>query len=374
MKWIFWAAVALVAYTYLGYPIWLWVRSKWCPRPVIRGPYLGRISVVMVVLNEAAVLERKLRNLMQLNYPPDCSEMIVVSDGSTDGTNPILSEFAQVAALRTIFKLQPHGKAAGLNDAIHAAHGDVVVFMDARQEIETDAVRLLVENFADSTIGCASGELMLGNLGSQEDATGTGLYWRVEKKIRQMESLSGSVIGATGALYAVRRSLLIDLPEGTILDDLFVPMHVLRQGMRAIFDSRARAWDVPDQGRQWEFARKVRTLSGNYQLLQLAPWLLTSSNPARFEFVSHKLMRLLVPFALVASLITSLLIPGVLYRAALVLQVSFYGLGVWRLAFPRHSRVARVADAALTFILLNTAALVAFANFIGRRSVAWGRR
>jgi biofilm PGA synthesis N-glycosyltransferase PgaC len=370
MKWLFFVSVSLVGYTYLGYPLWLWVRSRWHPRPVQAGPYSGSISIVMVVRNEAAVLEGKLRNLIQLNYPAGRPEIIVVSDGSTDRTNNILSEFAVAAGVRAILHQRPRGKAAGLNDAVRAARGDLVIFMDARQEIEFDAVRLLVENFADPTIGCASGELMLGNLRS-EDAAGMGLYWRIEKKIRELEALSGSMIGATGALYAVRRSLLVDLPEETILDDVFIPMHTLRQGMRAIFDSRARAWDVPDQGTQREFGRKVRTLSGNYQLLQLAPWLLTRANPELFEFVSHKLMRLLVPFALGAALFASFLIPGLLYRVALVLQLSFYGLGVWRLVGPKHGPVARVADAALTLIVLNTAAVVAFANFVTGREIAW---
>jgi biofilm PGA synthesis N-glycosyltransferase PgaC len=370
MKWLFFVSVSLVGYTYLGYPLWLWVRSRWRPRPVQTGPYSGPISIVMVVRNEAAVLEAKLRNLMELNYPAGRPEIIVVSDGSTDRTNNILSEFALAGGVQAILKQRSRGKAAGLNDAMRAARGDLVIFMDARQEIELDAVRLLAENFSDPTIGCASGELMLGKLRS-EDAAGMGLYWSIEKKIRELEALSGSMIGATGALYAVRRSLLVDLPEETILDDVFIPMHTLRQGMRAIFDSRARAWDVPDQGTQREFGRKVRTLSGNYQLLQLAPWLLTRANPELFEFVSHKLMRLLVPFALGAALFASFLIPGPLYRVALVLQLSFYGLGVWRLVGPKHGPVARVADAALTLIVLNTAAVVAFANFVTGREIAW---
>jgi biofilm PGA synthesis N-glycosyltransferase PgaC len=371
MNWVFWVSAAFVIYTYLGYPAWLWVRGHWRPRSVRRDPYSGAISMVMVVRNEAAVLEGKLRNLMKLNDPAGWTEIIVVSDGSTDRTNDILSEFAQATGLRTILNERPRGKAAGLNDAMRAARGDLVIFMDARQEVELDAVRLLAEDFADPTIGCASGELMLGNLRSEADAAGMGLYWKVEKKIRELEALSGSTIGATGALYGVRRSLLVDLPEETILDDVFIPMHVLRQGMRTILDSRARVWDVPDQGGQREFARKVRTLSGVYQLIQLAPWLLTRSNPARFEFVSHKLMRLFVPFALGALLAGSFLIPGPLYRVALVLQLLFYGLGVWRLLGPGKGPVARVADAALTFIILNTAALVAFANFVTGREIAW---
>jgi cellulose synthase/poly-beta-1,6-N-acetylglucosamine synthase-like glycosyltransferase len=201
-----------------------------------------------------------------------------------------------------------------------------------------------------------------------------GLYWRIEKKIRELESESGSVVGATGALYAVRRELLAPVPEGTILDDVYIPMQVVRQKKRVIFEPRARAWDTPDLGGGLEFARKVRTLSGNYQLVQLAPWILSRHNPLLWRFISHKVLRLAVPFALAAMLAASLWLSAPIYRAALVLQLCFYALAVFALArLPRPRLIGRVADAAGTFVLLNTAAVVAFANFVAGRKAAWSR-
>ena len=373
MEWIFWGSVAVIGYAYLGYAAWLWVRCHWRLRTVQSAPHWPSISIVMVVHNEAAVLERKLRNLLDLNYPADRTEIAVVSDGSTDDTNRLLTEFANVSRVRVILNSQSRGKAAGLNDAMATATGEIVIFTDARQRIEADAVGLLLENFADPQVGCVSGELMLGDPDSGEAARGMGLYWKIEKKIRQMESASGSVVGATGALYAVRRSLLVELPPETILDDVYIPMHVLRQGSRVIFDPRARVWDIADQGMEREFARKVRTLSGNYQLFQLSPWLLSSANPVRFGLVSHKLIRLLVPFALVALLISSCFLPGPVYRIALALQVAFYGLSAWALIGPKRGPLAKVADVAFTLVLLNTAAVVAFANFVTGRRVVWAR-
>jgi cellulose synthase/poly-beta-1,6-N-acetylglucosamine synthase-like glycosyltransferase len=297
----------------------------------------------------------------------------VVSDGSTDDTSRILTEFASVTRVRVILNPEPRGKAAGLNDAVKASSGEIAVFTDARQKIETDAVRFLLEDFADSEVGCASGELILGDPDSGEAVRGMGLYWKIEKMIREMESASGSVVGATGALYAVRRNLLVPIPSETILDDVFIPMHVLRQGLRVVFDSRARVWDLPDLGTKKEFARKVRTLSGNYQLLQLEPWLLSRANPIRFAFVSHKLFRLVIPFALCTALVTSFFLPGPIYRVALVLQMAFYGLSAWALVRMKHNPLARVSEAAFAFVLLNTAAVVAFANFITGRKAAWVR-
>jgi len=158
MKWIFWGSVAVIGYAYLGYAAWLWVRNLWSLRPVQSGPYLPSISIAMVVHNEAAVLERKLRNLLDLNYRPDRTEIVVVSDGSTDDTNRILAEFASVPRVRVILNPQARGKAVGLNDAMAAADGEIVIFTDARQKIEADAVGLLLENFADPQVGCVSGE------------------------------------------------------------------------------------------------------------------------------------------------------------------------------------------------------------------------
>jgi biofilm PGA synthesis N-glycosyltransferase PgaC len=374
MAWIFWAAVAVIGHTYLGYPAWLWLSCWWRPRRIASGPCFPSISIVMVVRNEEAVLQRKLKSLLQLNYPSDQIEIMVVSDGSTDGTNRMLSDFARTPRTRIIVSSNSRGKAAGLNDAMTASpRGEVVVFTDVRQTIEPDAVRLLMQNFADPRVGGASGELMLGDPDSGEVFGGMGLYWKIEKKIREMESLSGSVVGATGAFYAVRTELVAPLPAETVLDDVYIPMQVVRQGKRVVFNPRARAWDVPDQGTEREFSRKVRTLGGNYQLMRLAPWLLGSNNPVWFRFVSHKVMRLLVPFALVALLIASCSLSGAIYRAALVLQVAFYGLSVWAWLQPKRGPLAKAADAALTFVVLNTAAMVAFANFITRRRAAWSR-
>jgi len=391
MKYIFWIAAAFIGYSYLGYPAWLWLRSRWSPRPVRRGfvesTAAPAVSAVMVVRNEEEVIARKLENLLTLDYPQAKLDVVVVSDGSSDRTPAILADYARDSGLpdedrtgapsrvRTLLKPVSQGKAAGLNDAIKLASGEVLLFTDARQQIETGALRLLIENFADLDVGAVSGELMLGDPTSGETGKGMGLYWRVEKKIRELESASGSVAGATGAIYCARRSLLDEspLPEGTILDDVLLPMQIVRKGFRVVFDARARAWDSPDLGESREFSRKVRTLSGNYQLLQLAPWLLSSENAIRFEFVSHKLSRLAVPFALLALLVASMFLPQPLYRAALGAQLAFYALSLAALAGVKIGPLSRIADPARTFVVLNSAAVVAFINFVTGRKALWVR-
>lgn len=373
MKWVFWIAAAVIGYAYLGYPLWLWLRSRWSPRPVRRGVVEPDVAAIMVVRNEEAVIARKIENLLALDYPAEKLGIVVISDGSTDGTAAILQEYANNPQVQMVIMTSSRGKAAGLNDAMKLAKREIVLFTDARQMIESSALRRLMENFADAEVGCVSGELLLGDPQTGEAGKGMGLYWRIEKKIRELESASGSVVGATGAIYCVRRALLESLPEGTILDDVLLPMQVVREKFRVVFDSQARAWDSPNLGQSREFARKVRTLSGNYQLLQLAPWLLTSTNPIRFEFISHKVLRLVVPFALLAVLLASAFLPEPFYRAALAAQMAFYGLSLLAMAGFKIGPLSRPADAARTFVVLNSAAVVAFINFVTGRKAIWIR-
>ena len=371
MKWVFWTSVAFLAYTYAGYPLWLWLRAHLRPWPNMRGPIEPRVSIVMVVRNEAAVLSEKLRNLVGLRYPAEKFQVVDVSDGFDKSTEAILAAFKHEARIRTVSNKTAAGKAMGLNDALKIADGDILVFTDARQGIEEQALRRLVDNFADPSVGAVSGALMLGDPSFGEKGEGMGLYWRLEKKIRELESASGSVVGATGALYAVRRELAVELPPATILDDVYIPMHVAEQGYRVLFDGRARAWDTPDLGADREFRRKVRTLTGNYQLLQLAPWLLSKRNPLRFEFISHKLTRLVAPFLLAAMLVSSYFMPGMFFRILFWTQIAFYLSSL--LPYLRYDLgpVSRFCDVAYTFVALNAAAMVALVNYLTGNLGVW---
>jgi poly-beta-1,6-N-acetyl-D-glucosamine synthase len=373
MRFIFWGSVAFVGYSYLGYIAYLLGRKCLRHRPIHRAPYFPFVSIVLVVRNEELHIERKLQNLTAIRYPSEKVEIIVVSDGSIDGTNHILREFERHSSIQVRLRQQSQGKAASLNLALEASRGEIVVFTDARQVIADNAVLLLMENFADPGVGCASGELILGEPLCGEAIKGMGLYWKIEKLTRELESASGSVVGATGAFYAVRRRLFVPIPEDTVLDDVLIPMQVARQCAQVVFDSRAKMWDAADWGTSREFRRKVRTLGGIYQLLQREAWLLSRANPLRFEFVSHKVTRLAVPFALCAALASSLLLPTLFYRIALIAQLTFYGLGACGSLRLQRNPLARVADAAFTFVLLNGAALIAFANFVAGRKPAWGR-
>jgi biofilm PGA synthesis N-glycosyltransferase PgaC len=368
MKLIFWASLALVAYTYFGYLMWLWVCVRLRRRPIGKGIFAPAISIVIAARNEEANLPAKLENLRLLDYPRERMQIVIASDGSTDRTADILRE--QADTICAVILDEANGKASALNEAVKRATGEILVFLDARQFVEPDAVSELASCFADPGVGAVSGELLLESSSGAPSPDALGIYWKIEKAVRKLESASGSVVGVTGAIYAMRRDLYTQIPKGTILDDVFVPMQVARRGMRVVFQPSAIARDriFSDKGK--EFSRKVRTLTGNYQLLRLAPWLLSPANPLLFRFVSHKLLRLLVPLLLILMLVTSGISKGPFYKAAFWIQVLFYGLAILGSFSPSARRFKPVAIAN-TFVMLNAAAALAFYNFAAGRNRVW---
>jgi poly-beta-1,6-N-acetyl-D-glucosamine synthase len=372
MKLVFWSSVALLAYTYAGYPLWLYLRKSWRSLPVRRASITPFVSIIVAVHNEARVLPRKLQNLFDLDYRRDQYEVIVVSDGSTDGSEQILRA-CNDPRLRPVFSAERSGKAAALNLGIAQSRGEIVVFSDARQLLRPDALRKILPSFNDPSIGCVSGSLLIGDPQAALRLSGEKVKWGIENKIREWEGSSGSVVGALGAFYAVRKSALVPLPAGTLLDDCYLPLSVVRNGGRVVFESEALAWDDVNPTPQDEFRRKVRTLTGNYQLIQLAPWVLSPGNPVWFEFLSHKLLRLLGPFALMAILFTSFRLHGGVYAAAIVLQAVFYTLALLGIMSARLGWLGKFAGVALTLVVLNGAAAVAFANFVTGRKNVWVR-
>jgi len=372
MRFLFWASVALLAYTYVGYLVWLFLRRSWRLRPVRRLPITPFTSIVIAAHNEAQTLPQKLQNLFDLDYPENGYEVIVVSDGSTDATEEILRS-CQDARLRTIVCAERGGKAAALNLGMARASGEIVVFTDSRQWLMRESLKSILSNFADPSVGCVSGALVIGRPGREIRLGGEKLKWGIENKIRECEGLTGSVVGALGAFYAARRTMLVPLPEGTLLDDCYLPLNIIRQGARVVFDAKALACDDVDPTPRQEFRRKVRTLTGNYQLLQLLPWLLSPRNPVWFEFISHKLLRLLGPFALITLLVTSLRLHGNIYATAFWLQIVFYALALMGWMGIKPGWIGRLAGAALTLVVGNGAAAVAFANFVTGRKNVWVR-
>ncbi len=368
----FWFAACLLLYTYAGYPLWMYVRSRWQPRPQRQGSIFPTVSIILAVHNGAALLRQRVAHLLSLDYPQDRLEIAIVSDGSTDGTDDILKEFQDphVKCLRCPVH---SGKAAALNLGMQSATGEILLFLDIRPWIESNALQLLISNFEDPRVGCVAGELVLRDDGHDAGAKAVGgLYWRYEQWIRSCEAKVDSPLGVYGGFYAVRRKLASALPEGTILDDMLQPFSVIRQGYRSVLDLRARVYDVWPKSLRGEFHRKVRTLAGNFQLIQLAPWLLSRENRLRFELISHKLLRLLVPILLGILLISSAWLANRswLYAGACAAQIAFYVLAALG-AGPDIPILARIAAPASAFCMLNAAVVIGFYKFLFTRGPLW---
>jgi cellulose synthase/poly-beta-1,6-N-acetylglucosamine synthase-like glycosyltransferase len=365
-------ALLLIVYTYAGYPLLVAVWGFLFPYRLRKTDgFEPTISVCMAVFNGGHWIEAKLRSLQQLEYPADKIEILVCSDGSTDDTTQTVKRLAasdpRIIILESSTRL---GKAASLNRMRRAARGDVLLMTDVRQILAPGSLRALIRPLADPAVGCVSGRLTLaGN-------TGAGAYWHYERFIRTYEGRIGSMVGVSGSIYALWRRDLPVLPEDLILDDMFVPLQIALSKRHVVFCEEAEAYDEACDD-QHEFARKVRTLAGNYQLLMKMPSLLIPGTRVWFHMMSHKLLRLVCPFALLVLFGTSLAIALAtqpeLSRSALHFwrtlagaQVVFYALALF------GERAGRVAGVMRTFVVLNAAAVVGLWRFLRKtQAVTW---
>jgi biofilm PGA synthesis N-glycosyltransferase PgaC len=377
--WVALAALALLLYTYAGYPIVIAILARLRPARRAGGVpgWEPKVSVLLPVSSSAAVVEAKIASLQALDWPKDKLQILVYSDGSTDDTVARLAPLvaADPARIEVVVAAQRSGKPTALNALLPRADGEVLLMTDARQPIAPGALRALVATLADPRVGCAAGNMIL------RGATGAGAYWKYEKWIRENEARFRSMVGVSGALYALRRADFAPLPEALILDDMWVPMRLRLQGRDIVFVPEAEFFDEAFDDDK-EFRRKVRTLAGNFQLMALMPRLLLPfANPSWLEFFSHKLLRLVCPVAmLVLAVATGL---GLAARDAatpafvaplLALlaagQVGFYALAACGPSLPGPLR--KLGGLARTFVVLNAAALVGFWRWLsGSQAVTW---
>lgn len=362
---LFWLSLGLVAYAYAGYPLLaaaLARRRGTSPRSDDERPPL---TVVVAAYNEEARIAARVRDILAQDYPADRLQVLVVSDGSGDGTaRAARSDDPRVRVLDL-----PHngGKALALNAAIEHVTTALVAFTDARQRFAPGALAALVAPFADARVGAVSGELVIEEPGDGGTPQGVGLYWRLEKRLRADEARLGWLHGVTGAIHALRRELFEPMPAGTILDDMWMPLRALLGGHRVWMARGAIAYDSASTGSREEFQRKLRTLAGNWQLIARLPVLLHPlRNPVFFAWFSHKFLRLAVPWALLTALATAALAPGAFFRLAFCAQLLAYGWAIAGLRLPRFAARLPLSPAAGTFLMLNLAALLSLPA-----SLAW---
>ncbi|OQX87681.1 MAG: hypothetical protein B6D55_02595 [Candidatus Omnitrophica bacterium 4484_70.2] len=379
MELIFWLSLVVLAYTYFGYPLLLWIGGKLFSKPVNKRCITPSVTFIVVVYNEEKYIGRKIENILSLDYLKEKLEIIIGSDGSTDRTNQILEEYLKKCReegmnYKIVISQRREGKIALLNEIVPQAKGEIIVFSDARQIFKKDALRNLVANFADENVGCVSGELVFVDEDKASVSKGIGFYWRYEKWMRKMESRISSAIGATGAIYAIRKNLYVAPPQDTILDDVFIPLKIAQKGFRVIFDSQAVAYDKVVSTSKKEFTRKVRTLAGNFQLfIQCRSLFNPFKSKLSWQLFSHKFLRAVAFFFLLFLFVTNLLLRNSYpYSVILLLQIIFYLLAVGGFVAEKFSFQNRILSFPFVFCILNFAGLRGFLKFIfGKQGVKW---
>lgn len=370
--WIAWAALFFVAYTYFGFPVWLWLRARNIKKnpPNLQRDKWPEVTIVIAAFNESNNVEAKLQSLSQLDYPQQQWRAILVDDGSSDDT-VALAEALQLPWLHVLRLSENCGKPVALNMAMEHVDSEFCVYMDARQRVSPNILKSLLAHFDDPTIGAVSGELVIVNEENPEQVN-MGLYWRYEKYLREMESSLYSTAGATGALYAIRSEYFLALDSDAILDDFDTPVNVLKAGKRVIFEPSAQVFDVSQSSLDDEFKRKLRTLIGNFQSFAHHPWLFNPiKNPIWWQFLSHKVCRLIVPWALIILLPASAVAGGWWWSLVFTSQVVFYAVAVGAsyVGFLKRNKLSSFAQ---TFVQLNLAAwLAAYKYYKGDVSARW---
>ena len=370
---LFWLSFVIVAWTYAGYPIVMSALARLRSHPWQRSPFPASVSVLMAVHNGAHLLPAQLEHLRSL--PAELvRELIVISDGSHDQTAPLLlAARALDSRFQPIILTEQVGKASALNHGLARATSEILLFLDIRPRIASGSLPELLSNFADPGVGCVAGELVLATAGLDAGASAvSGVYWRYEQWIRNCEAAFDSPVGVYGGFYAIRRALATPFPAGIVLDDMFQPLSIIRQGYRSVLDRAAIVHDTWPGKVAGEFQRKVRTLSGNFQLLQLAPWILTPHNRVWPQLLSHKLLRLVVPYLLGTMLLASaaLGLHSPLWALVATAQASLWILAALSLRF-KLPVIQRYAAAAGAMLVLNAAAVAGLYRFLATRGPLW---
>lgn len=368
---LFWSAVAIIAYAYVGFPLLLAIRSWLLPRPYAEANVEPTVTLLICAYNEGHVIGSKIANLQALDYPRDRLEVIIASDGSDDDTEQIVASCGDPRV--RLLALSRHGKIPTLNAAAAEARGEVLVFSDANSMLARDALRQLVRPFADPAVGGVAGDQRYA---IAVGASGERTYWSVDRSWKNWQSRAGSVTSATGALYAIRANLFRPIPHG-VTDDFVNSTGVLVAGRRLVFAQTAAAYETPVATNGAEFQRKVRLITRGLHGVTVQRELL---NPFRHGFYalqlfSHKVLRRLViiPLLVLAAVTPFLWAEGIVYRVALVGQLSFYGVAViGALLEARKLEVPGMVTLPFYFCVVNFAALVAAGNVIrGRRIDRW---
>jgi cellulose synthase/poly-beta-1,6-N-acetylglucosamine synthase-like glycosyltransferase len=374
----FWTCAALVVYAYAGYPVVVWVLARIVGRPARPVPVadvgLPTVSLLVAAHNEETVIRQRILNALAMDYPAGMLEVVIATDGCSDGTADVVRRFA-ADGVRLLAYDRRRGKATVLNDSIPQLRGEVVILSDANTLTEPGAARSLARWFADPKVGSVCGKLVLSDPVTGKNAD--GLYWKYETFLKACEGRLGALLGANGGIYAVRRSVFAPIPADTIVDDLVIPLAArLKTGCRIVYDPTAVAHEETPAGVGAEFHRRTRLGAGGFQSVRRL-WRLLDPRQGwvAFTFLSHKVLRWLCPFFLVGLLATNLALAGdPVYLGALGAQVGIYLTSALTALVPSRARLLKPLRLTTMFTGMNVALLVGFWRWAaGSQSGVWRR-
>lgn len=364
---VFALACAAMFYALIGYPLLLDGLAKRAHNPVRKDDKLRTVSFVIAVYNGEKFLERKLKAILAQNYPRELMEILIISDGSTDRTDEIARSFAGQGV--KFLRVSHGGKAAALNAGVPLVKGEILVLNDVRQTLDGDCLRNVIACFGDPKVGAVSPQTIIVQGETHEEAS-TSLYWRYEHWIRLRLTRIDSTFGTSGAFTAMRRTLWVPLPPGTLLDDVYVPLKAFFQGYRILYEPTATMYDFPTV-LQSEFRRKVRLQAGLYQMLKIMPELLSRRNRMRLHFLSAKYGRIVIPYCMIAAALATIGLPPYWRALAACGQALFYGLAALDSALPDGMLLKKLTSPVRTFVVLMAASLAAVRVYFVSPTSLW---
>lgn len=377
MEIAFWTLLFLIFYTYFGYTLIILGLSLFRYSPVQRDEeFEPTVTFLITAYNEERALPGKLENTLALDYPPSKIEILVASDGSTDCTDEIVRAVGQKNERVRLLRVEGRvGKTETQNQAVQSAHGEIIIFSDATTEYRPDAIRKIVRNYADRSVGAVSGKYAYRTLEKSAMGVATVLFWTYENLIKSRQTRIRTITGCCGCIYSVRKELYRPLPR-TIISDLVEPLMILEAGHRIVFEPEAIAFETTTENVREEFRMRVRVITRGMNGLLYARRLL---NPLRhpfvsFQLLSHKVLRWFVPvfMLLLLSVSFALVTSGWIYSVALAGQLGFYALATLGLAADLMGWKIRILSLPMYFCVVNLAALVGLFNVLrGENKAVW---
>jgi cellulose synthase/poly-beta-1,6-N-acetylglucosamine synthase-like glycosyltransferase len=371
---IFATSVAALVYTYVGYPLLVYLFARLRPKHVRRAEFLPSVTVLITAYNEEKAIRQKLENTFSIDYPAEKLEILVASDGSTDKTDEIVNEFA-ARGVKLFRQEGRKGKTFTQNKAVEKATGEIILFSDATTMYKTNVLREMMPNFADSSIGCVAGKLEYVDDSGSNVGKGARSYWNYETFLKESESRACSLIGASGCLYAVRRSAYQPMyPEAC--SDFLICTVVYRQGLRSIYEPNAVCTEATNQKTDKEMQMRVRVIVQTFTDLWRNRRMLNPFHSGFYavQLFSHKVLRYSVPLFLVLVFLSSLVLAfnSIFFQALFALQIAFYLTAFIGWIMEKNRVKVGVFAIPLYFVLANLASVVAFYKFLhGENYARW---